>query len=285
MPRSRIQTSAVLGHRALLLLMAAAACQTPTDAPAVPDRNPPEEVIVPSVPCATDLGRFGGFQWQARSQGLSGPGPNTWSACNAWLDAAGLHLRLNRTAGTWTSAEVYTTGVVGYGRVEFEIATPLDALDPNVVFGLFTYPGGTLDGQHEIDIEFARFGATAATATNLNYVVYPGAPLSGAKGLCSLRWDTSVGASVHRFLWSPDAVGFQSFAATAVTSATTPYRAWRFAPSGAFTVSHGTWPLHVNLWLYGGKAPVNGASVEIVIRRVTYDATLPSTTVPSTICR
>lgn len=266
-----------------------AACQpsrdAPTDAPPIPDDNPPTETIVPSVRCATELGRFGGLQWQARTQGLSGPGPNLWNACNAWLDTDGLHLRIDRTAGAWTSAEVFTTDLVGYGRLEMELASPVHALDPNVVLGFFTYPGGGLDGLHEIDIELARFGATAANATNLNYVVYSGSGAKGTLSKCPARWDSPVAASVHRFLWSASAVSFQSFDVTTIASNTVPYRAWMFMPSGAFTISSGRWPLHLNLWLYGGKAPANGQPVEIVIRRVTYRSSPTATMIPSTTCR
>lgn len=256
----------------------------PTDAPPIPDNNPPAETIVPSVRCATELGRFSGLQWQARSQGLSGPGPNVWNACNAWLASDGLHLRVDRIGGVWTSAEVFTTSVVGYGRIEMELASPVHALDPNVVLGFFTYPSGGLDGLHEIDIEIARFGVTAANATNLNYIVYPGSAPKGTLSKCALRWDLPVTASVHRFLWSASAVSFQSFDVTTIASNTIPYRAWTFVPSGAFTISSGRWPLHLNLWLYEGKAPANGQPVEIVIRRVTYSTTT-ATTIPSTTCR
>ena len=262
-----------------------AACGSPADTPTIPEPALPAEVIVPSAPCAASLGTFGGFQWTARTDGLSGPGPNVWSACNTWLDAAGLHLRVDRSNGTWTSAEVSTTGVVGYGRLEFEVTTRLDALDPNVVLGFFTYPGGALDGQHEIDIEFARFGVTTPGATNLNYVVYPGTPLKATKGQCAVSWGSPASASVHRFLWTASAVSFQSFATTPVTASTTPDHSWAFVPSGAFTISSGSWPLHLNLWLYGGRAPASGSPVEVVIRRVTHSSTLPNTpSVPAT-CR
>lgn len=266
-----------------------AACQrsadAPTSAPPIPDDNPPTEAIVPSVRCATELGRFGGLQWQARTQGLSGPGPNVWNACNAWLATDGLHLRIDRVGGVWTSAEVFTTDLVGYGRIEMEVASAVHALDPNVVLGLFTYPGGGLDGLHEIDIELARFGATAANATNLNYVVYSGSGAKGTLNKCAARWDSPAAASVHRFLWSASAVSFQSFDTTSITSHTVPYRAWTFAPSGNVTISSGRWPLHLNLWLYQGKAPTNSQSVEIVIRRVTYSSATTATTIPSTTCR
>lgn len=265
-----------------------AACQStapaPTDTSLIPDDNPPAEAIVPSVRCAAQLGRFGGLQWQARTQGLSGPGPNVWNACNAWLETDGLHLRIDRIGGVWTTAEVFTTDVVGYGRIEMEVASPVHALDPNVVLGLFTYPGGGLDGLHEIDIELARFGATAANAPNLNYVVYSGSGAKGTIGKCASRWELPVAASVHRFLWSPSAVSFQSFDKTSIASNTVPYRAWTFVPTGAFTISSGRWPLYLNLWLYGGKAPVNGQPVEVVIRRVTYSSNTTATTIPSTTC-
>lgn len=265
------------------------ACQplanAPTDAPPIPDDNPPAEAIVPSERCATELGRFGGLQWRARTQGLSGPGPNVWSACNAWLATDGLHLRIDRIGGVWTSAEVSTAEVVGYGRIEMEVASPVNTLDPNVVLGLFTYPGGGLDGLHEIDVELARFGATAASATNLNYVVYSGSGATGNLSKCASRWDSPATASVHRFLWSASAVSFQSFDVTSIASNIVPDRAWTFVPSGTFTISNGRWPLHLNLWLYAGKPPANGQPLEIVIRRVTYSTTTTVTTIPSTTCR
>lgn len=276
--------------RALAGTLLAAGCSSGSDSALtaatepVPDYNPPTEAIVPSAPCATNLGRFGGLQWQARAEGRAGPGPNMWAACNAWLAADGMHLRVDRVNGVWSSAEIYTTDLVGYGRIEFELATPVNALDPNIVFGLFTYPGGGLDGLHEIDIEFARFGATDATATNLNYVVYPAQATNVAKGQCSTHWDAAAPRSIHRFLWSPTAVSFQSFTATSITSATSPVRSWTFTPTGSFRISGGTWPLHLNLWLYGGAAPANGQPQEVVIKRVTYVPTMPVTTTPSTSC-
>jgi hypothetical protein len=274
----------------LILSVAAMSCRSPTDAPPeiaavpVPDANPPAETIIPSVRCATDLGRFGGLQWKARTQGLSGPGPNVWSACHAWLDTDGMHLRLDQVNGVWTSAEVYTTDVMGYGRFEFEVATPLHALDPNVVFGMFTYPGGGQDGLHEIDIEVARFGATAAGAANLVYGAYSSVAPRGTRRQCTQRWELPAAASVHRFLWSPTDVTFQSFAVTSIFSTTIPDRSWRLVPSGTFRISSGTWPLYLNLWLYLGKAPTNGQPVEVVIRRVTYVTSLPTTPVASTTC-
>jgi len=266
-----------------LPLAVALACRAPTDA-AVVAPVIPVETIVPSVPCALDLGKFGGLQWHARTEGKSGPGPNVWSACNAWLDSAGMHLRLSQVNGVWTSAEVYTSDVLGYGRFEFEVTTRVDTLDRNVVLGMFTYPGGALDGLHEIDIEVSKFGAAAAGANNLGYHVYPAAALTTTQGHCGLTWDSPVQGSVHRFLWSPSQVVFQSFATKSVAASTVPYRAWTFAPTGAFTISSGAWPLHLNLWLYNGNAPTNGAPVEIVIGKVIYTSALPSTALPSSTC-
>lgn len=266
-------------------LLLAMACQSPTDAPPVTPDPVPVEVIIPSVPCATDLGTFGGLQWKARTQGMSGPGPNLWSACNAWLDSAGMHLRVSQRDSGWTSAEVYTSNSMGYGRFEFEISTRLDALDRNVVLGLFTYPGGGLDGQHEIDVEVSKFGATAVNASNLTYAVYPATAMTTTQGRCALRWDSPASVSVHRFLWSATSVAFQSFATKTVTASTAPYRAWSFKPTGTFAISSGSWPLRMNLWLFSGHPPTNGAPLEIVISKVTYSSTLPTTPTPSTACQ
>lgn len=267
---------AVLGAALLV-----AACASSNDSPVSPEPVVPAEVIVPSVKCATELGTFGGLQWQARTAALAGPGPNAWNACQAWLDSDGMHLRLDRVNGVWTSAEVFTTTPLGYGRLEFELATPVHALDPNVVLGFFTYPGGTLDGLHEIDIEFSRFGST--TAPNLNYVVYP-TSASKAKGQCSGAWNVAQASTVHRFIWSATYVEFQSFATPTIGATTVPTRAWRFAPTDLARISSGAWPLHINLWSYLGRPPSDGAPVEVVIKRVTYSAIVPTTPQPSTVC-
>jgi hypothetical protein len=79
-------------------------------------------------------------------------------------------------------------------------------------------------------------------------------------------------------------VDFQSFTSSAPSSTAVPYRAWRFAPTDASRISTGAWPLHINLWSYLGKPPLNGAAVEVVIKRVTYSTAATITPSPSAVC-
>lgn len=47
-------------------------------------------------------------------------------------------------------------------------------LDPNVVFGLFTWDDNPIQAHREIDVEFARWGATPAQdGSNAQWVVQP----------------------------------------------------------------------------------------------------------------
>jgi hypothetical protein len=53
---------------------------------------------------------------------------------------------------------------------QFWVFGRIDKLDPNVVFGLFGYPIANVepDGTHEIDIEFAKWGASQAPIGELH---------------------------------------------------------------------------------------------------------------------
>lgn len=99
---------------------------------------------------------FSGYIWDVRNSDLSGPGPNYWSnnTENVWLDENGyLHLKITYTDGKWVCPEVRTQ-TLGYGTYTFYTASNIDALDKNVVLGLFAYK----DDSHEVDIEFSRWG-------------------------------------------------------------------------------------------------------------------------------
>src|SRR5262245_55233039 len=86
---------------------------------------------------------WGGRTWQVKSsQAQVGPGPNYFSASseNVWVDAQDrLHLKITSRNGQWRCAEVISSTTFGYGTYTFELASPVDALDKNVVLGLFTW--------------------------------------------------------------------------------------------------------------------------------------------------
>ena len=103
---------------------------------------------------------WSGRTWQVKSsQSRVGPGPNYFSASpeNVWVDASDqLHERLTFRNGRWNCAEVIGTETLGYGTYVFDIASPVAALDPNVVLGLFTWSDKAAYSHREIDVEFGR---------------------------------------------------------------------------------------------------------------------------------
>ncbi|KAB8141965.1 glycoside hydrolase family 16 protein [Chloroflexia bacterium SDU3-3] len=209
---------------------------------------------------------FGGYEWQVRAD-TGGPGPNTWSADNVWLDSDGaLHLRIDKVNGAWRCAELYTTKRLGFGTYQFQVIGQIDQLDKNVVLGLFNYPTSDVgaDTTNEIDIEFARWGNASYPIGN--YTVWPqkaGAATAGS----TFNFTLNGTYTTHRFTWTSKAVSFASMhghrddTQNSFASWTTP---------SSFAVGQKPMPVHLNLWLFDGKAPSNGQSVEIVIKSFKY---------------
>jgi len=210
------------------------------------------------APTALD---FAGRTWAIKSSsGLVGPGPNLFSAAGTWVDAAGnLHLRIAKDAqGRWQSAEVYLPASLGYGTYTWTLASRVDALDPNVVLGLFTYETDV----REIDIEMARWGVRSGT-TNAQYVVQP---YDRADHMLRFT-QPALATSEHRFTWSPGRVDFASRSADGSWTVTWSHAGPDVPPPGGERV-------HMNLWLYGGRAPLNGRAAEVVISGFSF-APLP----------
>src|SRR5512135_1367048 len=118
---------------------------------------------------------FSGTSWSVKtSSGRVGPGPNYFSdsTSNVWVDAQGrLHLKILKVKNRWTCAEVVSQASFGYGTYRFTLDSPVDALDPSAVLGLFTWNDDPAYNHREIDIEMSRWGAAANQ--NAQYVVQP----------------------------------------------------------------------------------------------------------------
>ena len=212
---------------------------------------------------------FGGLTWTVRS-GRGGPGPNAWEPRNVWLDAAtNLHLKLSRTEGQWSCAEVTSRRRLGFGRYEFQLRGPIDRLDDNVVLGLFNYPTRDVgpDATHEIDIEFARWGAAKNPIGN--YTVWPVEPALKRE---SNTFPLSLPGndSTHRFTWGRERVVFQSLRGLRRDDGEEVQR-WVYAPAEpAKYLSRQPMPVHLNLWLFQGRPPKDGREVEIVVREFAF---------------
>lgn len=244
----------------LLVLLAFAACKKDTVKKEV-TKTPVTNVTNPPIDANTIS--FSGYTWTVKNTGNStmGPGPNYWNKQNVWVDADGwLHLKLskNTTTNRWECAEVISTRTFGYGTYQWQVDGPVNALNRNVVLGLFNYNG--VDGLHEMDIEFARWGVQ--TNLPLNYTIYP-ASVGNATFHQEFDFTMSGTFSTHRFKRNATSVVYKSMDGFydddtnlfATATCEPPYQ-----------VSTVAMPIYMNLWLFQGRTPTDNANVEIVIR-------------------
>jgi len=230
----------------------------------------PQDESARKASAAASTISFSGYTWQVRTEsGTSGPGPNYWSnsSSNVWVDANGyLHLKLRKDASTgrWLCSEVTSTTNFGYGTYLWEVEGAVDKLDKNIVLGLFNYKAGD-DGHHEVDIEFARWGNNAWP--NYNYTVYPATGSGSVSQTNELVLNGTY--TTHTFTRTSSAVSFLGYHGhtTAPANAFFPWT----TPAG-YNVSKLALPVHMNLWLFNGNAPSNGAEVEIIIHSFRFTA-------------
>jgi hypothetical protein len=206
---------------------------------------------------------FAGYTWRVKvSTGKVGPGPNFFSENNVWVDTTTdplhptLHLKISRSGSKWLCAELVLQNTLGYGTYAFDVGSPLDKLDPNVVLGLFTWNDAPDYNHRELDIEFAKWGNAGG-----NNVWYTVQPYNVAGNQASSLQPANTPESVHTLDW---------FTNTAQTMQTAHF----FSQTNGVTYfdrvfTSGVPPtggenVRMNLWLFGGRAPK--APVEIVVK-------------------
>ena len=120
-------------------------------------------LIAAAQPAVARTLNWSGYAWDVRNQGLSEPGPNTWSdsPANVVLDGSSLVLSIAKdAAGRWNSAEIDNQRHLGYGTYRWVVETDLSTIDGYEVLGMFTW-GDVPPSNNEIDIEAARWGNLA----------------------------------------------------------------------------------------------------------------------------
>ncbi|MGM9923357.1 MAG: hypothetical protein ACI35R_03765 [Bacillus sp. (in: firmicutes)] len=235
---------------------------------------------------------FSGYEWEVRNnEYLEGPGPNYFSDSDSsvWVDSEGqLHLKLRYQDGKWYGVEVINTKALGYGKYTFYVDHKVDALDPNVILGLFTYdtdsPDASLKAHREIDIEFAEWGNSSYP--NSQYTIwgrdayrefrrFNELDLSSADGTWKEFhvFDISMPPgtwSTHSFHWKPQKLHFESLGGhyPEAPSEDFVWQRWDFISEKV--PDEGLAKVHMNLWLFEGDAPTDGAEVEVVISSFTF---------------
>ena len=203
---------------------------------------------------------FSGYTWTVKSSTRKiGPGPNVFSdsPANVWVDEDGrLHLKITRSKSRWSCAEVINTVSLGRGTYTWELDSPVNALDPSVVLGLFTWNDDPAYNHRELDWEAARWGS-ASDPTNGQYVVQPW------DGPGNLQRMTLTGAtpSTQSFTWGESSVTF--------TSSNADLGQWTY--SGLDVPQPGGENARMNLWLFRGLAPSDGREVEVVISTFSFE--------------
>lgn len=204
---------------------------------------------------------WNGEIWAVKtSRSAVGPGPNVFDKANVSVDAQNrLHLRIARNGSSvWTCSEIIAPASYGYGTYTFELASRVDALNANVVLGLFTWSDKAPYAHREIDVEFARWG-NPADPTNAQYVVQPYDRPSHLE-----RFTTTADAtSYHRFMWSPGRVTWESYGTNGGLIDSYVY-------TGADVPRAGDERVHLNLWLFQGAAPTDGLPVDVVVSSFNY---------------
>jgi hypothetical protein len=200
---------------------------------------------------------FSGYDWVVKGdEGRVGPGPNYFSSekRNVWVDDQGrLHLKIISENGKWKCAEVLCKKPLGHGAYTFKVEGRLDQLDRNIVFGLFTWDSDPAYAHREMDIEVSAWGKGAGT--RLSFSVQPSATIH-------IPWSQEGTHTAHALKWEPDTIRFASYHGH--TKSLGPVEAEHFyplsIPAGSDT------RVHINLWLYNGKAPANGNEAEVIIK-------------------
>ena len=229
---------------------------------------------ITSAQTSTRTVEFSGHTWELRrSRGLEGPGPNRFldNGRTVWVDDSGdLHLKVWGRLGAWYAAEVVLTESLGYGTYIFETIGEIDAMDPPVILGMFTYDMHPDFAHREIDIEYGRFGSV--DGPNGQFVVHPfdepGHRLQFSADLDGLYL-------THVFAWTPDEIRFASYHGHCAGEISGGSPAWGTAiPAVAeWTYEKAVPPpgderVHLNLWLYETKAP--SRDHEVVFRSFSF---------------
>jgi hypothetical protein len=205
--------------------------------------------------------QFSGYDWRIRNAPSDRGGLNNYDADNAWTDSRGaLHLRIAKTSGQWTCAEVTLTRSLGYGSYSF-IVQDTSSLEPAAVFSMFTWDyGGKEQNNREMDIEVSRWGDPASK--NAQYVVQPFyIPTNVA------RFTVPSGVLTHSFRWEPGRASFRTVPGAGRTAATQAVAEHVFT-SGV--PSPGIECVRINLYIFQGSKNALQHGAEVVIDKFEY---------------
>ncbi|MFZ4614969.1 MAG: hypothetical protein ACOYM2_02085 [Rectinemataceae bacterium] len=226
-------------------------------------------VLTTACETVSVLGRtvnFADQTWDIVESALPiGPGPNRFSSKNVSVDARGFLVLETREDGAGsTSASLFLSTSLGYGRYAIELE-PIDGgLDDRTVFGFYTWDVDAAYANREIDIELSRWGMTDHPL--LTFSVQPTVAMPEREAIFDLDPSAPIFLS---FDWRPSELAFISLVAGRESRWTFPGAESRAVGDPPFIIPpRGHERVGLNLWLYEGVAP--GRYDRVVVRSFSF---------------
>jgi len=151
-----------------------------------------------------------GYTWHVRDvEGTGPPQGNRWKKENVEVtddDKLRLYVRPPKAGEEFACASVGCDSVLGYGTYAWDFSVSVESFidgDPNIVLGLFLYKSD----EEEIDIEWARWGATEADANNMGFVCQPGDIELGSE--LDFRLPPGYEHTRHQFTYTKDIIVYK----------------------------------------------------------------------------
>lgn len=202
-----------------------------------------------------------GRDWTVRSSARpTAPGGNIFSDATEHVrvdESGAVHMTLGEFA-----TEIRSRRPLGYGTYEVRLAARLDRLDPQAVFGFFTFE---LPSSHrynrEIDIEFSRWGNPETP--DAAYTVHP-----DTEPRNQFRFDIAQEgeATTHRFVWAPGEVTFQSWHGHGAYPPPPELEIARFTVTSEAVPEPGGARVYFNYWRFRGEPLQTGSTPVVIIR-------------------
>jgi hypothetical protein len=208
--------------------------------------------------------KFAGRRWQ-RYDGVFINNINYCTTNNVYVDEKDrLHITLLNSNSVWYSGGVKSQESLGFGEYRWYLDTRIDALDPNLVLGLFTYEEEEVFGtnHNEIDIEITA----AFDGMQTNSISCTIQPYTIPDHVHQIPLDRSCTQTTHRFIWRPDEVRFQSYTGHSREPASSNdiISEWTFDGHGIPV--EGNDKTHMNLWLFFTNRPALTQHTEVIIK-------------------
>lgn len=232
------------------------------------DRSPPVRTI-----------SFAGRLWKIKyaMDHPFGPGPNFFSdlETSVWVDAEGVHLTIIQDGFIWYCSEIIGTESLGYGTYVFSTIRRVDLLDPNVIFGAFTWdPTSPETFFNELDVEIAKWGIPNLE-TKGQVVIQPCSSCLVSNDRCH-RFDFNLTETeqelTYYMVWQPTYVEWRVYYGTYGLAEPPPIEnlvsGWTYVGGDIPVPNNETF--RFNLWLLDGLAPTDSQNVEVVVTDFNY---------------